>query len=243
MGTRAKWRNGVLTFFDDKTFETVRPLAPLAFYDDFLGTTLVAGATKWLATDVSALGAASQANVANAPNGTFRLHIVAQAEEEVSALTFNDLKFINLDKGPIVEYVAAAHVIPTILAEMYFGVGGDYVAGELAAADNGPLIHAMFMLDGSGAVTIHTDDGTTDNDAVATGVTLVLDVFHVFRIDFTVLTDVKFYIDGVAVATGTTFDMSAGANVMVQPYMAVYKSAGAGLGDFDVDAIRVWGGR
>jgi len=53
-----------------------------------------------------------------------------------------------------------------IAAECYFGLTGAYVIGTLAAADQGPLVHACFMMDGSGTVTIHTDDnGGADNNA------------------------------------------------------------------------------
>jgi hypothetical protein len=63
----------------------------------------------------------------------------------------------------------------------------------------------------------------------------------VYRIDFTSVADVKFYIDGVGVATGTTFNMSQGANVKVQPIVVVQKNGvGADLGDIYVDYIKMW---
>jgi len=243
MSTKSKWRGGNLAFYDNSTHETVGPMAPLVYKEDFLGTTLIAGATEWLAKDIHA--EATEANVANAAEGVFRLHIGAGNAEQEAGLTFNDKLFINLDKKPIIEFVAAVHVLPTLDAELYFGVANAYVKGRLALADEGPTIHAAFMFDGSGACTIHTDDTAVDNDAVATGVTVVADAKHVFRIDFTDITDVKFYIDGVGVATSTTFNMSTGTNVVVQPYAMIAKAAaaGTGLGDLDIDSIAVWSNR
>jgi hypothetical protein len=75
---------------------------------------------------------------------------------------------------------------------------------------------------------------------VATGVTATAAAYNIYRIDFTTITDVKFYIDGVAVGSGTTFDMSTGTGVMVQPYLMCYKSGGAGLGTLYVDYVRMW---
>jgi hypothetical protein len=241
MSTKSKWRGGNLAFHDGSTHETTGPLAPLVFKDDFLGTTLVAGATEWLAKDIHA--DATEANVANAEEGVFRLHIGATDAEQEAGLTFNDKLFINLDKKPIVEFVAAVHVLPTLLSELYFGVGNAYVKGRLVAADEGPTVHAFFVFDGSGICTVHTDDTAVDNDAKATGVTVVADAKHVFRIDFTDITDVKFYIDGVGVATSTTFNMSTGTNVVMQPMAFVYKASSAGLGDVDIDSIAVWSNR
>jgi hypothetical protein len=75
---------------------------------------------------------------------------------------------------------------------------------------------------------------------VTTGITVVEDVFHIYRIDFTNAADVKFYIDGVAVATSTTFNMSEGSAVMVQPFLEAHKEAGAGVGSLYVDYVKIF---
>lgn len=243
MSTKQVYRNGIWTLYESTTHERVAPFAPIVFHEEFKGTTLVAGTTIWTAHHTETLGTPVYANVADQHGGVFSLALDVTGEEQEAGLTWGDQLNFNLDKGFVIEFVAALHVLPTALAEVYFGVGGNYVAGELAAADNGPLIHAAFMFDGSGACTIHTDDGATDNDAIATGVTVLVDAQHVFQIDFTTITDVLFFIDGVNVGSATTFDMSNGTNVVIQPYLNVYKSAGAGLGDLYVDSVRVWSKR
>lgn len=79
------------------------------------------------------------------------------------------------------------------------------------------------------AVVVETDDATTDNDDVATAVNLT-DTYRKFLIDFTQgLDNVRFFIDGERVASGTTFDMSAlGAGLNVQPYVSLGKASGEG---------------
>lgn len=240
--TKSKWRNNQLAFYDSVTHETVRAFSPFYWADDFVTDAILkaAGVPGWTVKDTSAAGDTTPAQVADQSCGVHRLKLDAQAEEQESGLYFNDELELDLDKGPIIEFRISAAVLPTLLAELYFGLANNYVKGTLAAADQGPTVHACFMLDGSGAVTIHTDDASTDNDAVATGVTVVAGTFYVFRIDATNVADVKFYINGVGVGTGTTFVMSNGTNVMVQPYLMCYKSAGAGLGTLDIDYVKMW---
>ena len=74
----------------------------------------------------------------------------------------------------------------------------------------------------------------------------VAGTYNIFRIDFTNLYDVKFFIDGVRVATGTTFDMSnltAGEQQM-QPYFSLDKAGGlASLGDMNIDYVKILSNR
>lgn len=240
--TRAKWRNNQMAFYDSSTFETVRPFAPFYWMDDFVTDAILkaAGVPGWTAIDTSAIGLTTPIQVADQSCGVYSLLFDAQDEEQESGLYMNDELVLNLDKGPVIEFRLDIAVLPTLLTETYFGVVNNYVKGTLAAADQGPTVHICFMLDGTGAVTIHTDDTANDNDAVATGITAVPGTYNIFRIDMTTISDVKFYIDGAPVATSTTFDCSTGAAVMVQPYIVQYKSAGAGLGTTYIDFIRMW---
>lgn len=230
--------------YNPSTHETKDILgAALKFEDDFLNTaimTAAAGVVGWTAKDTSAAGDTTPGIVANQSGGIAELKHDNQDEEQESGLYFGDALNFNLDKGLIIEFRLAAKVLPTLLTEMYFGLANAYVKGTLAAADQGPTIHGVFMLDGSGAVTIHTDDTSNDNDAVATGITVIAEAQHIFRIDALAPASLKFYIDGVRVATSTTFDMSTGANVVLQPYLMGYKSAGAGLGTLYIDYVRAW---
>ena len=248
MTTKYKYRNGIWTLFESSTHESMPIGAPIQFHEDFKGTTLTDGTTIWTNKDISILGATVRANLADQHGGVFQLGIVAQAEEEEAGLTMGDQLNFNLDKGFIIEFRAALNTLPTLLTEIYFGIANNYVKGRLAAADEGPTVHAIFHFSIFGAVAgglchIFTDDGSTDNAQVTTGITVVKDAYHIFKIDFTQIANVLFYIDGARVAPATTFDMSNGSNVMVQPYMMIYKDGGAGLGDLYVDSVRIWSKR
>jgi hypothetical protein len=245
MSTRSKWINGILTFFNDSAFETVKPLAPVVFYDDFLNTmaTIAAAGVEGWTRKTTGTPTTAGLIVANQHGGIFREALAATNEKQESGIYWGDALNWNIDKGPIFECRANVAVAPTDQAEIYFGLANAYVEGPIAEADAGPTVHAFFCFDGALTPTIHTDDTATDNDAVATGVTATTGAYNIFRIDMTNAADVKFYIDGVGVGTGTTFDMSSGTNVVLQPFIMAHKETGTGLGTINIDYVRVWSGR
>jgi hypothetical protein len=242
MSTKMRWRNGIATFYDGTTQESM-PVAPFVLYDDFEGTvirTVAAGVKGWTVKDTAG---GAETILANQHGGILSLALTAGNEKQEAGIYLGDALNFNLDKGPIFECRAAVHTAPTDQGELYFGLTNAYVEGPIAEADAGPTVHALFMFDGGLVCTIHTDDTANDNDAKPTGVTAVLDAFHVFRIDFTTASDVKFFIDGVAVGTATTFDMSTGANVVTQPFIMAHKETGTGVAELYVDYVKVWSAR
>jgi hypothetical protein len=120
------------------------------------------------------------------------------------------------------------------------GLAGDHDLDKDALLES-----AWFKFDGDGVALCESDDTTNNNDDVAAGVTVLATEWHIYRIDFTNLADVKFFIDGAGVATGTTFDMSnlAGAELILQPYVSIDKGADAGLGTLLLDYVKIWSNR
>ena len=237
--TRAKWRAGQLAFYDGTTQETVEPCSPVYFIDDFFGKAINGDiwTTQHTGAGTTTIGLSKVTLTQN----------VAGATDE-NGLYMKNTKPFNLDKGPIFETRMAINTAPTIGTEIIFGLFNDsfatganriLVASEL-------LIYAAFgfyTTVGAGLIpVIRTDDGTTNSGVVSTAITAVaLNAYHVYRIDFTNVADVKFYIDGIGVATTTTFDMSAGAAVMTQPQIMAQKvGVDAGLGIALFDYVRVW---
>ncbi len=241
------WQNtGRQVFYDGVTFETLLAMYPFHFVDDFEGSvikTVGSGIAGWTVKDTSAGGTAAPAIVGDASNGIVSLNLDATNEKQESGLYMADSLHINLDYGPIVEIRAAVHTAATGQAEMYFGLSNNYVEGPIVEADAGPTVHAFFVFDGGLACTIHTDDASTDKDAIATGITAVLDTYNIYRIDFTDITSVKFFIDGARVGSGTTFDMSNSSNVVTQPFMMLHKETGTGVGSLYIDYIKIWSNR
>jgi hypothetical protein len=91
--------------------------------------------------------------------------------------------------------------------------------------------------DSTTAVVVETDDGTTDNNDVATGKVIADTNVHELVISFANgKSDVRFYLDGQPLAPGTTFDMSAYSGAL-QFFAQLQKSA-----DTNVDSFSVLGG-
>jgi hypothetical protein len=244
--TNSKWRGGQLAFFDGSTHETVEPFAPIYVYDDFLGYDVAKTDGQFFnlnsTTDsfwtIAATGVGGPATVQKLLSNAV-LHLEADDETEDGGIYSNTLTF-NIDNGPIFEARVDVAVLPTLAAEMHIGFQGEaHVADDQVAAADDIDLHMFFVLDGSGAIVIYTDDGAHDNDAVATGVTAAPGTYNVLRIDCTDASNVLFYIDGAQVAKTTTFNVSTGA-MMMMPNFMVTKAGSAGLGDLKIDYVRVW---
>jgi len=244
MSVACKWNwhnSGHQVWYDDITFETLQSTYPLQFYDDFTGTAggSVFGATQtWNTVDV---GAATEAIVADSSNGLFRLHIHVTGEDEDAVLFMGDNRQFSVDHGLIFETKLDMATLPTLGTRALVGMSGDNAADKDTITES-----AWFKWSGSGAILIETDDTTLENTNVATGVTSVAGTPNIFRIDFTTLANVKFFIDGVRVAGGTTFNMSnlAAAELILQPIFSMDKAnPNAGLGDMDIDYVRLMSNR
>jgi len=236
--TKAKWRGGQLAFYDGSTFETVKPIAPIVMYDDFLGTALN--------TDIWTLANAGGGSTAHATSNLTFDCVVAGATDE-NGIYGKDDKAWNADKGFIFEARLAVTQAPTIGTEIFIGVQNDsYATGANRAfiADELAIFAAFgfYTTVGAGLVAqIHTDDAVNDSGVVTSGVTSVLGTYQVFRMDFTTPASVLFYIDGVQVAASTTFNMSNGANIMFQPMIIAQKvGVDAGLVTCALDYVKMW---
>ena len=240
--TKAEWRDTQhLTLYDGSTQERTVMAYPLVFKDDFLGASLVvpaAGAAEsgmpWVKKIVGA-APPTVAGVADEAGGVVQCALTADAQKQDAALYFGDQRNFDLTKGLIFEARVKVSVLPTLVAETVIGLIGDWADGP----DN--ITYSVFFThDGSGEAFCEMDDNATDRSTTS-GVTVTAAQTKIYRIDATDPSDVKFYIDGVGVALGTTFAYAAtGANAILQPYIGLYKASGAGLGTVQVDYVAIW---
>jgi hypothetical protein len=86
---------------------------------------------------------------------------------------------------------------------------------------------------------VESDDTATDTDDVLTGTTLTTSTWVVVRIDCTVITDIKFYVNGARVAASTTFTHATGG-LKLQPVARINKASGTSVGTMEVDYIAYW---
>lgn len=234
MSTKAKYRNGIEQRYESTTHETVLALAPVTFVDDFLGKAIDT-THVWTSHDTSAAGDAAPALVADAANGVLALALDNTNEAQLSGVSWGDNRTLVLNQGLVFE---ARFRYSTLLTGAAIGVIG--LAGDHNATFDSVAESIVFRADGSGAITVETDDGTNETSQVSTGTTLTTSDWIIARIECDDPTSVRFYINGEQVATGTTFNMNATPTLALQPYARVSKGAATSVGTMQIDYIRCW---
>jgi hypothetical protein len=228
--------------YDAATGETVTRYTTAVLDEDFCGpghTTIPtqgapASGYAWVQRIVGAAPPTCSI-VANYPGGLIRLALAATSEAEEADLYANDMLNWDMTKSAVWEARISNHVLPSVAGvEFVFGLQSAWVSGP----DN-VSFYAQFQQNGSGVVNMRTKDGV-NTLAAASGVTMVVDTFHIFRIDASDPTNVGFYIDNVQQNTHGQFTFAAvGASAILQPYFSVYKPSGTGVGTMDIDMVQV----
>jgi hypothetical protein len=234
--------SGRTGFWDGTSYETLLALYPISFDDDFIGADVVIPASGAVESGVAwskkIVGAAppTVAKTADGVNGLVDCSLTADDQKQDAALHMNDELMFSIAQGAIFECRLALTTLPTLLGVASFGLWG-------AWADGGSAYRVGFEVPAGGVVACESDDNATDTSA-SSGITLVAGAYHVFRIDCTTQAAIRFFIDGVAVATGTTFaNAASAANSKAQAHIGLYKASGAGLGVISLDYVRVWQNR
>lgn len=220
------------------------------FVDDFFGSgslnATASGGDRWDITDTSSSGTPTYAYVDGAATGEVQLAFDSQAEAQNVCLSFGDVLGFDIDliQGfeARVKMNQAAADATTSLA---FGLTGDRndAIDSIAQA----LLFRVIGGDSTTAVVVESDDGTNDNNDVATGQTLI-NAYKRFKIDFSQGTsDVRFYMDNgngvlTRVASSTTFDMSNYTGSL-QPFFQIQKTSDANTDGVTIDYVKVWGKR
>jgi hypothetical protein len=235
MSTKARYEGGVLRYYDGTTFETVHAMAPLWWKEDF-NTQALDTTNNWTLLDT---GDATEALVEDAPNGVVALALAATSEAELAGLSWNDKRQLVLNQGLNIEYRFRFSVLPSASTSIVaIGLAGDHNATLDTVAES-----IIFRADGSGAITVETDDTSNETSKVATGVTVTTADWVVGRIDCTDYTSVKFYLNGNRVADGTTFTMATVPTLALQPYARISKASSTSVGTVQIDYCKVWQNR
>lgn len=228
--------------YDAATGETIARFSAVILEDEFtypIATIPTQGAPvigyPWVKRTVQTGGTPSVVITANAAGGTVRLALDATSEKQEASFYCNDQLNWDMTKSAVFEARVANHVVPSAAAvEMVFGLQSVWIDGP----DNASF-YAEFQQLANGNVNMRTKDGvqTLSN---ATGVAMVVDVFHTFRIDATNPANVRFFIDANEVSLTNQMSFAAtGASAILQPYVSVYKASGVGVGTIDLDMIQL----
>lgn len=204
-------------------------------FDRAQALTTTPGHNGWTVKDTSSAGTPTYLCVTE-DGGAMKLTLAATSEEEIVTMYQNDVLPYDLAQLQFIEFVAKVAGIDSVTT-LVFGVADAQNDTEDSVATN-----AWFRMQGSAStsnVVVETDDGTTDKDDKATGVTLS-STYKKFTIDFTNgLSDIRFYIDGARVAASETFSLAnvtSGQNV--QPFVQLHKASGTGVPSISIALFR-----
>jgi len=219
-------------------------MAPVWFKEDFLGEGgLELGNTvdRWENVDA---GNATEALLADTETGVYQLALTNTGENQDAVLYWADQTPIDVLNDVQFECRVGFSVLPTGAvsdAVAVWGMCGDHNLDKDTIVES-----AWFRLQATGDLLIETDDGATNTDDTDCSELLVAGEYHIYRIDFSDLSDVKFYLDGERVGSGTTHDLSglSVASGLMQPYFSLDKTtASTAVGTMEIDYVTIWGAR
>lgn len=216
-------------------------LYPFVLYEDF--TAAASTGLKVVLIDVSSSGDSTPDPVTDERCGVWDFKLDSTDEAQESGFSMGDNLMIPVGSGKcIAEMRVKIKVLPSAsTASMVFG---------LASADNATILsttHRLwFRLNGSGAIVVDTDDGTTADEGNATGITATADdKYRILRVEYDPVAKVAtFYIDNVLVYTSDAGDLDAFTSTTALQIVAKCDKTGAGtdssVGTFECDYVKVF---
>lgn len=234
------------------------------YFDDFEGAgtfaTSAGAGDRWVVTDTSASGAPTYERVDHSEtagtyaNGVARLKFANTNEVENLCLSFGDKLCFDIDKiygfETRLRFVAETGSAKDATTTFAFGLTGD--RNDAIASIAKRFVFRLAAGTTSMAVTLETDDGTTDSGSIATTLTMTDLEWYRFRILLTSGTDdVRFY--GISantnpsasltrLASATTFDADQFTGA-VQPFFQIQKTADTNIDGVEIDYVQLWGPR
>lgn len=230
-------------FVDKGSHERVMILSQMQYREDFIAAgklviPAAGSAESGMDWAKKIVGAAppTVAGVASAIGGQVSCTLTSTSEKQDALLYWNDQKGLDVTKGLIIEIIANVAVLPSAAGvQAIWGIGSNWIDGP----DNNTC-YLEFGCTANGAVLVRSYDGVTQN-SISSGVTVVAGVAHVYRIDASDVTDVKFYIDGVQVtANGAVNFAATGTLAVLQPHLGAYKPSGTGVATLTADCFKAW---
>jgi hypothetical protein len=205
--------------------------------NDSFGNATAGSLSPLTIRDISVAGAPTYGFVDGSSRGELSVAMATDVEIENLCLYQDDVLQFDIDK--IIEVSWRVKLNQALLdSKSMFSVG---VIGDRNDAIDSIAQSVLFrVVAASAAVTVETDDGTTETSLVATDTTLAA-AYKTLTINFAAGTnDVRFFIDGEPVATATTFDMSAYTGKL-QLFAQIQKTSDSNADGFTADWVQVTG--
>jgi len=202
----------------------------------------------WGTDEVSAAGAPTLDYVTDSSSGIYRLATDATDELQALQLFSSDNLWIDLLENPIVEWRAKMTLSGASLMSanerLVMGVCSNHTNAEDAL--DSVTNNAWFRMEGASAnILVEADDGTTDTDDQDSTVDHVDAAWMHFKIDFSSLSDVKFYINGTEQGGAAVSMAAITTTTLVQPIFCIQRDLAAAdeIEIMDIDNFKVTSGR
>lgn len=206
-------------------------------FDRAQALTTTPGMNGWTVTDTSSSGTPTYLCASGAG---MVLTLVNTSEAEIVDMHHNNVLQFDVDQIKVADFWVKVSGVDSVTTAVW-GLAGARNDTPDTVAQN-----CWFRIEGGTStsnVVCETDDGTTDYDDKATGLTLS-SAFKIFRIDFTNgKSDIRFLMgDSLGnlqrVAATTTFTLAAYTG-QLQPYFQVQKASGTGTPAMSIRRVRI----
>ena len=185
--------------------------------------------------------------VTDSAHGVYSLINSADAEAQSTQLFSSDNLWIDLFERPVVEWRAkldltGTNALGSADQRLVMGVCSNHTNAEDAL--DAVTVNAWFRMEGTSAnILVEADDDSTNTDDQDSLVDLVDDTWTHFKIDFSNLADVKFFIDGVEQGGAAVVMSNIAATVLVQPIFCLQRDDAAEEEKMYIDSFKVTSGR
>jgi hypothetical protein len=217
--------------FEDLAFQT-NPRTLVDVIWDFNGK-FASGYGEGLATRATGTPT-GVAQVANSANGEITATLAATSEAEFSGVDWTDELNIPANSLPFFEARIKTPAVALVAAE-------DIVIG-LATAYNATMNsiskYVRFRLSGSNDLLVEGKDGTTTNNAVATGTTLLAATYNLFTIEQK-RSNNRYYFFLNDDLVGVLAQDAFAATDLLQPMIGIRKASGTTAPAITIDFVRL----
>lgn len=231
--------------FERSNGETVHVRAPILFQDDFSRAGFIiprAGSdefdSQWV-KDIA--GAGTVAKAVDIEGGGIVCANNATTDTIIASVHMDDINPFHPGAGGTLtglqaEFRIAVKASSMTNQDMFVGLIGDY-SETSTVLDSTERIG--FFFDAALTPLCISEDGT-NSQSVTSGSLFVTTVAKILRIDFSNPADVKFYINGVRVASGSTFTVADIGTARLQPFIGLFNNGTAGSAATTITCTKCW---
>lgn len=242
---RADYKNrfgGSLGYYDPSSFETLGVIKPVVVFDDFLGVEFLENSV-W---ETEEEGTSNAVGIVAGINGLVQIDTGTAVDKSNSI--FGGLNWQASKLASMEMRIAPTTSLATLFLAFGFSDAGGEGTGKIAWKDDS-LVTGTVDAWADDAVMFGVRQETTADiyalsvkaagtpQSTDTGTNLVLDTYHIYRIDLDAEGNARFYIDGALVAAHTSAITAADA---ITPTVQTMITGGTTAAFVNIDYIKVW---